>query len=103
LSLNAIEGFVKLVVDKESGLILGGQIVGPGAPDLIAEIGLAIEMGSTLEDIALTIHTHPTLNETVAETAENALGQGVHNGNTEPATREGLTGHSSPLLLVQLA
>lgn len=78
LSLNANEGFVKIVADKDSGLVLGGQIVGPGAPDLIAEIGLAIEMGATLEDIALTIHAHPTLGEMVAEATENALGQGVH-------------------------
>ncbi|GAX90460.1 dihydrolipoyl dehydrogenase [Effusibacillus lacus] len=78
LSLNTNEGFVKIVADKESGVVLGGQIVGPGAPDLIAEIGLAIEMGATLEDIALTIHAHPTLGEMVAEAVENALGQGVH-------------------------
>ncbi|WP_018131553.1 dihydrolipoyl dehydrogenase [Effusibacillus pohliae] len=78
LSLNANEGFVKLVADKDSGVVLGGQIVGPGAPDLIAEIGLSIEMGATLEDIALTIHAHPTLGEMVMEAAENALGQGVH-------------------------
>lgn len=78
LSLHANEGFVKVVADKETGQVLGGQIVGPGAPDLIAEIGLAIEMGATLEDIALTIHAHPTLGEMVMEAVENALGQGIH-------------------------
>ncbi|BCJ85097.1 dihydrolipoyl dehydrogenase [Effusibacillus dendaii] len=78
LSLNANEGFVKVVADKESGIVLGCQIVGPGAPDLIAEMGLAIEMGASLEDIALTIHAHPTLGEMVMEATENALGQGVH-------------------------
>ena len=78
LSLNANEGFVKVVANKENGLVLGAQIVGPGASDLIAELGLAIEMGATLEDIALTIHAHPTLGEMVMEAAENALGQGVH-------------------------
>lgn len=78
LSINANEGFTKVVADKDSGLILGAQIVGPGASDMIAEITLAIETGSTLEDIALTIHAHPTLAEMVMEAAENALGQGVH-------------------------
>lgn len=78
LSLNATEGFVKLVANKENGVVLGAQIVGPGASDMIAELGLAIEMGASLEDIALTIHAHPTLGEMVMEAAENALGQGVH-------------------------
>lgn len=61
LSLNAAEGFVKLISDKETGVVLGGLIVGPEASNMIAEIGLAIEMGTTLEDIALTVHAHPTL------------------------------------------
>jgi dihydrolipoamide dehydrogenase len=78
LSLNAGEGFVKLVADKKTGLVLGGQIAGPGASDLIAEIALAVEMGATLEDIALTIHAHPTLGEVVMETAEVALGHPIH-------------------------
>lgn len=78
LSLNKGEGFVKIVADKDSGLVLGAQIVGPEASNLIAELGLAIEMGATLEDIALTIHAHPTLGEIVMEAAEGALGLGVH-------------------------
>lgn len=78
LSLNKAEGFVKVVADKQSGLVLGAQIVGPEASNLIAELGLAVEMGATLEDIALTIHGHPTLGEIVMEAAEGALGLGVH-------------------------
>ncbi|GIQ67475.1 dihydrolipoyl dehydrogenase [Xylanibacillus composti] len=78
LALEAGEGFVKLVADKASGVVLGGQIVGPEASNLIAELGLAVEMGATLEDVALTIHAHPTLGEVVMETAEAALGQAVH-------------------------
>jgi len=78
LSLNANEGFVKIVAEKESGLVLGAQIVGPESSNLIAELGLAIEMGATLEDIALTIHAHPTLGEMVMEAAEGALGHSVH-------------------------
>lgn len=78
LALNATEGSVTVVADKESGLVLGAQIVGPEASNLIAEIGLAIEMGATLEDIALTIHAHPTLGEMNMEAAEAALGQAIH-------------------------
>jgi dihydrolipoamide dehydrogenase len=78
LSVNAGEGFVKLVAEKETGLVLGAQIVGPEASNIIAEIGLAIEMGATLEDIELTIHAHPTLGEVTMEAAELALGHPIH-------------------------
>lgn len=78
LSLTASEGFVKLVGDKKTGLILGGQIVGTNASDLIPEIALAIEMGATMEDLALTVHAHPTLGELSAEAAEVALGHPIH-------------------------
>ncbi len=78
LALNAAEGSVTIVGDKESGLVLGAQIVGQEASNLIAEIGLAIEMGATLEDIALTIHAHPTLGEMTMEAAEAALGKAIH-------------------------
>jgi dihydrolipoamide dehydrogenase len=78
LSLQATEGFVKLIADEQTGLVLGAQIVGEEASNLVAELGVAIEMGATLEDIALTIHAHPTLGEMVAEAAESALGHGVH-------------------------
>ncbi|HJV45004.1 MAG TPA: dihydrolipoyl dehydrogenase [Bacillota bacterium] len=81
LSMNAAEGFVKIIGDKETGLVLGAQIVGPEASNLIAEVGLAIEMGSTLEDISLTIHAHPTLGEMVMEAAEGALGHAIHQVN----------------------
>lgn len=81
LSMNAAEGFVKIVGDKETGLVLGAQIVGPESSNLIAEIGLAIEMGTTLEDISLTIHAHPTLGEMVMEAAEGALGHAIHQVN----------------------
>ncbi|MEJ8546046.1 dihydrolipoyl dehydrogenase [Brevibacillus borstelensis] len=78
LSVNAGEGFVKLIADKETNLVLGAQIVGPEASNIIAEIGLAIEMGATLEDIELTIHAHPTLGEVTMEAAELALGRPIH-------------------------
>lgn len=78
LALNETDGFVKIVAEKETGIILGSQIVGPEATNLIAEMALAIEMGATLEDVALTIHAHPTLGEVSMEAAESALGQGIH-------------------------
>ncbi|MFQ5983853.1 MAG: dihydrolipoyl dehydrogenase family protein, partial [Woeseiaceae bacterium] len=70
LSLGRDEGFTKLLFDKDSGRVLGGGIVGPNAGDLIAEVGLAIEMGADASDIGLTIHPHPTLSETIAFSAE---------------------------------
>lgn len=78
LSLNASDGFVKVVAEKGSGVVLGAQMIGIEASNLIAEIALAIEMGATLEDIALTIHAHPTLGEITMEAAEVALGQAIH-------------------------
>ena len=70
LSLGRDEGFTKLLFDKSNGRVLGGGIVGPNAGDLIAEVGLAVEMGADAADLSLTIHPHPTLSETVAFAAE---------------------------------
>jgi dihydrolipoamide dehydrogenase len=81
LTADETDGFVKIVADEESGFVLGGQIVGPEASELIAEIGLAIEMGATVEDIGSTVHTHPTLSESVMEAAENALDRAIHTLN----------------------
>ncbi|OAB25411.1 dihydrolipoyl dehydrogenase [Paenibacillus macquariensis subsp. defensor] len=78
LSLNSPDGFVKLISEKGTDLVLGCHIAGLEASNLIAELGLAIEMGATLEDIALTIHAHPTLGEIVMEGAELALGNPIH-------------------------
>ncbi|HLQ74000.1 MAG TPA: dihydrolipoyl dehydrogenase [Bacillota bacterium] len=78
LSLNDSDGFLKLITREDDGLVIGAQIVGPNASDVIAEIGLAIEAGMTAEDIALTIHAHPTLAEVTMEAAEVALGQPIH-------------------------
>ncbi|MCZ2257162.1 dihydrolipoyl dehydrogenase [Sporosarcina sp. G11-34] len=78
IALDATEGFVKLVARKEDGLLLGAQIVGESASDMIAELGLAIEAGMTVEDIAMTIHAHPTLGEITVEAAEVLLGRPIH-------------------------
>ncbi|OXS78431.1 dihydrolipoyl dehydrogenase [Domibacillus enclensis] len=78
LALNSTDGFVKVVSRKEDGLIIGAQIAGSGASDMVAELGLAIEAGMTLEDVAMTIHAHPTLAEMTMEAAEVALGTPIH-------------------------
>ena len=78
LGLNKTDGFVKVVARKEDGLVLGAQVAGNGASDIISELGLAVETGMTLEDIALTIHAHPTLGEIPMEAAEVALGRPIH-------------------------
>ncbi|PSQ02075.1 dihydrolipoyl dehydrogenase [Halobacteriales archaeon QS_5_70_17] len=81
LTVNERDGFVRVVADEPSGFLLGAQVVAPEASELVAELGLAIEMGATLEDVAATIHVHPTLSEAVMEAAANALGEAVHTLN----------------------
>lgn len=76
-TMGAPDGFVK-VVAGENGMLLGAHIIGEGAGNLIAEAALAIEMAATLEDVAATIHAHPTLPEALAEAAEDALGRAIH-------------------------
>ena len=70
LALGRSEGFTKLLFDKKTKRVLGGAVVGPNAGDLIAEVGLAVEMGADAADVSLTIHPHPTLSETVALASE---------------------------------
>jgi dihydrolipoamide dehydrogenase len=78
LSMNEAEGFAKIVADKKTDVVLGLHIVGPQASELIAEGALAIEMGARVEDIAATIHAHPTLPEAVMEAAEAVHGLAIH-------------------------
>ena len=78
LSAGEPEGFVKLVANEQDGVVLGVQIVGPEASNLISEAAFAIEMGATVEDIALTIHPHPTLPEAIMEASESAAGHPIH-------------------------
>jgi dihydrolipoamide dehydrogenase len=78
IAIDHTEGFVKVVADRGSKLLLGMTICGPEAADLIAEGTLALEMGAYLEDIALTIHTHPTLPEAIMEVCKLALGEPIH-------------------------
>jgi len=73
-TLGRSDGLTKLVADAETGRILGVGIVGPGAGELIAEGALAVETAALAEDVAATIHAHPTLSESLMEAAESLLG-----------------------------
>ncbi|HRZ96992.1 MAG TPA: NAD(P)/FAD-dependent oxidoreductase, partial [Paludibacter sp.] len=77
-TLDRNDGLTKLIIDPETERILGIGICGPGAGEMIAEGVLAIEMGATVSDLALTIHPHPTLSETVMEAAELFYGHSSH-------------------------
>jgi dihydrolipoamide dehydrogenase len=72
------DGLTKIIAEQDSRRVLGVGIVGEHAGDLIAEAVLAIEMGATAEDLAMTIHPHPTTSETVMEAAETVLGTAIH-------------------------
>jgi dihydrolipoamide dehydrogenase len=78
VSMIETEGFVKMIADAKTDVLLGVHIVGPEASNLISEAVLAIEMGARIEDLALTIHPHPTLGETMMEAAEATLGHAIH-------------------------
>ena len=82
MSLGATDGFVKAVGDAETKRLLGVVAVGRGVSEFIGEATLGLEMGAFLEDVALTIHPHPTMSEALQEAAEAALGQAVHMLNT---------------------
>ena len=78
ITVDRPEGLTKLLLEPKTGRVLGIGIVGAGAGELIAEGVLAIEMGATAEDLKLTIHPHPTLSETLMESAEVFFGQSTH-------------------------
>jgi dihydrolipoamide dehydrogenase len=78
ITLDRVDGLTKLVLDPETERVLGVGVVGSGAGELIAEGVLAIEMAATASDVKLSIHPHPTLSETVMESAEMFFGQATH-------------------------
>ncbi len=78
LTLGRTDGLTKVVVDDDSGLILGGAAVGYNAGELIGQMVLAMEMGAVIEDLALTSQTHPSLSETVMEAARDACFGSIH-------------------------
>ena len=78
MSIRETDGCVKVVTESSSGRVLGIHIVGPAASDLISEAALALEMTATSEDLALTIHPHPTLGEALMEASAASLGRAIH-------------------------
>jgi len=78
MSLDSTDGFVKAIADADTKQLLGVIAVGRGVSEFIGEATLALEMGAYLEDVALTIHSHPTMSEALQEAIEAALGQAVH-------------------------
>jgi dihydrolipoamide dehydrogenase len=78
IAIDRTEGFVKVVGDRASKLLLGVTMCGAESSDLIAEAALALEMGAYLEDVALTIHAHPTMAEAFMEACKAALGEPIH-------------------------
>jgi dihydrolipoamide dehydrogenase len=96
IAIDHTEGFVKVVADRDSKLLLGVTIVGPEASDLIAEATLALEMGAYLEDVALTIHAHPTLAEAFMEACKAALGEAIHAINRPERPRKEKAGAGAP-------
>ncbi len=78
MAVRETDGFIKVIIDKKDHQLLGVGIVGPEASDLISEASLALEMCAYAEDVALTIHPHPTLGEGVMEAFKAALGEAVH-------------------------
>jgi dihydrolipoamide dehydrogenase len=85
LTTGSEDGLTKLIMDPETGRLLGAGMVGRGAEGLIAEAVLAVEMGALAEDLAFTIHPHPTLSETVGEAAELFGGSSTHLGRHKGA------------------
>jgi dihydrolipoamide dehydrogenase len=92
IAIDHTEGFVKVVGDKKTGLLLGVTMCGPEASDLIAEAALALEMGAYVEDVALTVHAHPTLPEAFMEACKAALGEAIHALNRPDRPRKPETG-----------
>jgi dihydrolipoamide dehydrogenase len=78
MAVSETDGFIKVIIDESDNQILGVAIVGPEASDLISESALALEMCAFAEDVALTVHPHPTLGEGVMEAFKHALGEAVH-------------------------
>jgi dihydrolipoamide dehydrogenase len=77
-AMDQIDGFVKVLANPDSGRILGVHIVGPSASELISEAVTVMSFDGSVEDIALTMHAHPTLSEAFKEAALGALGKAVH-------------------------
>ena len=78
LTLGSSEGLIKMIADEETDLVLAVHAFGPNASDIIGEACLALEMAATVDDIALTVHPHPTLSELMLEAAEATHKHSIH-------------------------
>ncbi|MCM2322922.1 MAG: dihydrolipoyl dehydrogenase [Oligoflexia bacterium] len=97
LSVAEPDGLVKMIGDAKTGRLLGVHIVGAEASNLIAEAALALELGAMVEDLALTVHAHPTLPETLMEAAEATLGHAIHIFQRKPRAAQAQTSaHAQP-------
>lgn len=94
LTTGEAEGFVKLIADRKTDRILGCHMVGPDVSNLIQEVATAIEFGGTSEDLARTIHSHPTLPETIMEAAESVHGMAIHFFERKPRGNAAVSGHA---------
>jgi dihydrolipoamide dehydrogenase len=83
------DGFVKVIAERATGRIVGVSMAGPEVSDLVAEAGLALELGATLEDVASMVHAHPTLAEAFMEACKVALGSAIHALNRPERPRRG--------------
>jgi dihydrolipoamide dehydrogenase len=81
MSTGDTEGFVRIIVDEDSNRILGGQIVGPEASELIAGLTMAVENAHSVADVKDVMYAHPTLSEAIGESAQHALGRAIHANN----------------------
>lgn len=95
VAIGQSDGFAKVIGDRSSKLLLGATLCGPEASDLIAEAALALEMGAYLEDVALTIHAHPTLSEAFMEACKAALGEAIHMLNRAERPRRAQAGSAA--------
>ncbi len=81
MAANEKEGLVKILADAKSDRILGGHIIGPSAADLVQQVAIAMEFGSSAEDLGMMVFGHPTLSESVKEAALAVHGHAVHAAN----------------------
>ena len=88
LAANETTGMVKILSDADTDRVLGCHIIGPSAADLVQQIVIAIEFGSSTEDLALTVFSHPTLSEAVHEAALAADGHAIHIANRRPRKKK---------------
>ena len=88
LAANESEGMVKVIADADTDRILGCHIVGPSAADLVQQVVIAMEFGSSAEDLALTVFGHPTLSEAVHEAVLAVDGHAIHIANRKPRKKK---------------